>query len=162
MRVDLFNPLSALQPPDAPDCLNDLVDTDAEIDPERREMPDKSGKAAEAATEPQKRTRRHHSAATPTQQGQQGQAVEQTKVKNAQRQGTPQESNRTGEQKPRRRTAPSPETGPRQQRPQAERRRHTKPAQDKPSGAEGSTPSMSQAPTRRRRRPGDKGGSNEQ
>ena len=125
----------------------------------------KSGKAAEAATEPQKRTRRHHSAATPTQHGQhgqQGQAVEQTQVKNAQRQGAPQESNRTGEQKPRRRTAPSPEAGSKQQRPQAERRRHTKPAQDKPSGAEGSTPSTSQAPTRRRRRPGDKGGSNEQ
>ena len=98
----------------------------------------KSGKAAEAATEPQKRTRRHHSAATPTQHGQhgqQGQAVEQTQVKNAQRQGAPQESNRTGEQKPRRRTAPSPEAGSKQQRPQAERRRHTKPAQDKPSGA---------------------------
>lgn len=122
----------------------------------------KSGKAAEAATEPQKRTRRHHSAATPTQHGQQGQAVEQKQVKNAQRQGAPQESNRTGEQKPRRRTAPSPEAGSKQQRPQAERRRHTKPAQDKPSGAEGSTPSTSQAPTRRRRRPGDKGGSNEQ
>ena len=122
----------------------------------------KSGKTAEAATEPQKRTRRHHSAATPTQHGQQGQAVEQTQVKNAQRQGAPQESNRTGEQKPRRRTAPSPEAGSKQQRPQAERRRHTKPAQDKPSGAEGSTPSTSQAPTRRRRRPGDKGGSSEQ
>ena len=122
----------------------------------------KSGKATEAAGEPQKRTRRHHSAAATAQQGQQGQAAEQTQVKNAQRQAAPQESHRSGEQKPRRRTAPSPEAGSKQQRPQAERRRHTKPVQDKPSGAEGSTPSTSQAPTRRRRRPGDKGGSNEQ